>query len=172
MYGRALRLPAISAAALPSRAGPFSQPCDRAARVGAKYNYLQCLTNLTRHGHPTCICSVSNGAGAASAPPPPRDPDSSPDAVAEWARATFLSAVTETDEQINLAKVGLLISLEEEAAAQAHRATNDRSAVLPDLLVLRNHLARCISCKHSISCENLSLQALARTNRSWQCIAH
>lgn len=84
---------------------------------------------------------VSSGVGP-SAPPPPPNPDASPGAVAEWARATFLAAIEAPEDQINLAKVGLLISLEEEAAAQAHRATNDPAALLPDLQILRGHLFR------------------------------
>ena len=88
-----------------------------------------------------CRCASRNG-GESVTPAPPPDPDAAPHAVAEWARAVFLSEVAKADNRINLAKVGLLISLEEEAAAQAHRAANDPTALLPDLLVLRRQLAR------------------------------
>lgn len=90
-------------------------------------------------------CASHNGGQSSPPPAPPPDPDAAPHAVAEWARAIFLSEVEKADDRINLAKVGLLISLEEEAAAQAHRADNDPTALLPDLLVLRRQLARFVN---------------------------
>lgn len=107
---------------------------------------------------------VSNGAGP-TAPPPPPNPDASPGAVAEWARATFLAALQSPEDQINLAKVGLLISLEEEAAAQAHRAANDPTALLPDLQILRNHLFRC-------ACLTLLLTCYLASSDTGPCWVH
>lgn len=89
--------------------------------------------------------------------------------MAEWARAIFLSEVAKTDDRINLAKVGLLISLEEEAAAQAHRAANDPTALLPDLLVLRRQLARLLCWIYRVVCTPQSSRGTYEADRLLQC---
>lgn len=138
MYGRALILPVNSTAALTSSAAPPLLFRDRAAPASVKAGFLHRVIHFGRRSD-AFRCQAASKYSPLT---PPQHPDASPDAVAEWARATFLSAVTETDDRINLAKVGLLISLEEEAAARAHRAANDQTALLPDLFVLRSQLAR------------------------------
>ncbi len=86
-------------------------------------------------------CALLN-SGSPHQPPPLPDPDAPPDEVARWARATFAAAVAGPDDVINLAKVGLLISLEEEAAAQAYRAECDPTALLRDLRAVRAQFSR------------------------------
>ena len=74
--------------------------------------------------------------------------DAAPEDIARWARAEFLATVTGPERHFNLAKAGLLISLEEEAAVQAYRASTPQQGgasvhLLPDYRALREQLARC-----------------------------
>lgn len=142
MFDRLLTFPFSDSAAFACGKAPRLCVCNRVRFAGVTRDPLrQSHRSQYRSTSRRCGCASHNG-GQASTPAPPPDPDAAPHAVAEWARAVFLSEVAEADDRINLAKVGLLISLEEEAAAQAHRAANDPTAVLADLLVLRRQLAR------------------------------
>jgi hypothetical protein len=149
MYDRLLRSSFCSTAGFACGEAPRLAVCNRLPFAGVKAEHPQ--RNNHPHRHSTlrrlrCKSASGNGGRSSALPPPPPDPDAAPDAVAEWARAIFLSEVALPDDRMNLAKVGLLISLEEEAAAQAHRAANDPTILLPDLLVLRRQLARLAGC--------------------------
>jgi hypothetical protein len=143
MCNRLLTLSLSHFTACACRRPPRYSVRNRAPFAGVRADCSQHRNQLHRRSSRLRCGAASNSGGqSAGLPPPPPDPDAAPDAVAEWARAIFLSEVAQPDDRINLAKVGLLISLEEEAAAQAHRAANDPTTLLPDLLILRRQLAR------------------------------